>query len=243
MKKIVLICSILTMGFMLSSCLDSGDSSYTGVMEFSYVTMDNSGLIYARSEGGMITSPQIKLLDPGKCYLLSYTWSSENGTTSSVDDFLISNVVLTAEPVQVPSTMLILQDAPKDDIGTPFTSFSRPYFHPGIYFGDFWAFSYQWKKKEGETASVEFYKSTEDTGNPDEVMIDVRLNKTGTPTGTTEKTESGRIAVNMNPLRLLLGSSSGTQTKNIYLRFRYYREGQSEPFTDPYKYLMTIYTD
>jgi hypothetical protein len=66
MKKIVLICSILTMGFMLSSCLDSGDSSYTGVMEFSYVTMDNSGLIYARSEGGMITSPQIKLLDPGK---------------------------------------------------------------------------------------------------------------------------------------------------------------------------------
>ena len=29
MKKIVLICSILTMGFMLSSCLDSGDSSFS----------------------------------------------------------------------------------------------------------------------------------------------------------------------------------------------------------------------
>lgn len=243
MKKILLICSIVTMGFMLNSCLESGDQSYTGVMEFSYVTMDNGGQIYARSVGGIITSPEIELLYPGKCYLLSYTWSSENGTTQSVDGFLINNVVLTADPFPVPSTSLILQDAPEEDTGVPFSLLSQPFFDSGTYFNDFWAFSYQWKKKDGEEPLVQFYKSSEVKDNPDDIFIDVRLNKAGTPTGTTEKTESEVIAVNMGSLRTLLGSPSGTQTKNIYLRFRYYREGQSEPITDTYRYPMTIYID
>ncbi len=242
MKKIVLICSILTMGFMLSSCLDSGDQSYTGVMQFSYVTMDNSGFIYARNEGGFITSESIRMLSPGNCYFLSYTWNSENGMTQSDDGFNIFNVLLTDEPEPVPSTTLVMSDAPAE-AGTPFYKFSSPYYSSDKYFGDFWAFSYQWKKKKGEEARVDFYKSSETTETSGEILIDVRLSKTGTPTETTETIENGIIAVNMSYLRNLLQTSGETETKDVPIRFRYYIKGQSELFTDPYKYSMKIYAD
>ena len=37
MKKILLICSIVFMGFMLNSCLDSEDQNITGSKQFSYI--------------------------------------------------------------------------------------------------------------------------------------------------------------------------------------------------------------
>ncbi len=242
MKKSVLIFSMVTMGFLLSSCLESGDRSYTGVMQFSYVTMDNSGLIYARNEGGFITSSDIKMLYPGSCYFLSYTWNSENGMTQSADGFNIFNVVLTAEPEPVPSTTLVMSDAPAE-AGTPFYQFSDPYYSSDEYFGDFWAFSYRWKKKKGEEARVDFYKSSETTETPGEILIDVRLSKIGTPNETTETTETGVIAVNMKPLRNLLQTSGGTEAKNVPIRFRYYVEGKSEPIKSSSSYALTIYTD
>jgi len=226
---------------MLNSCLDSGDKSYTGVMEFSYVATDGSGLVYARSLGGMITSSDIKMLNPGQCYFLSYTWNSENGMTQSNDGFSVFNVALTADPEPVPSTTLVMSDAPEESV-TPFFKFSDPFYSPDKYFGDFWLFSYQWKKKEGEKANVEFYKSSEETENPNEILIDVRLKKTGTANGTTEKTETEIIAVDMSPLRALLGTSSGNDKKNVPIRFRYYVEGKSEP-TLSSQCFMTIYTD
>ncbi len=241
MKKCVLFFSIVIMGFMLSSCLESGDQSYAGVMQFSYVTMDNSGFIYARNEGGFITSESIRMLSPGNCYFLSYTWNSENGMTQSADGFNIFNVVLTDEPEPVPSTTLVMADAPAE-VGTPFYKFSSPYYSRDEYFGDFWAFSYQWKKKKGEEARVDFYKSSETTETSGEILIDVRLSKIGTPTETTETIENGIIAVNMSSLRNLLQTSGETETKNVPIRFRYYIEGGSEPIKSS-AYAITIYAD
>lgn len=241
MKKSVLFFSMVIMGFMLSSCLESGDQSYTGVMQFSYVTMDNSGLIYARNEGGFITNESIRMLYPGNCYLLSYTWNSENGMTQSADGFNIFNVVLTDEPEPVPLTTLVMSDAPAE-AGTPFYKFSSPYYSSDEYFGDFWAFSYQWKKKKGEEVRVDFYKSSETTETPGEILIDVRLSKTGTPTETMETIENGIIAVNMSSLRNLLQTSGETETKNVPIRFLYYIEGGSEPIKSS-AYAITIYSD
>ena len=89
---------------------------------------------------------------------------------------------------------------------------------------------------------MDFYKSSETTETPGEILIDVRLSKTGTPTETTETIENGIIAVNMSSLRNLLQTSGDTETKNVPIRFRYYIEGSSEPIKSS-AYAITIYAD
>lgn len=246
MKKILLICSIVFMGFMLNSCLDSEDQNITGSKQFSYITSDNLGNVYARSTSGYVALPitfkEINMLEQGRCYLLSYTWISEYGMTQLSDGFQVYNVVLTAEPEPVPSAMLHLSDAPQGS-GVPFYRFSAPFYSSDEYFGDFWLFSYQWKKKKGEEANVEFYKSSETMDTSGEILIDVRLNKIGTPTETTETITDELIAVNLHPLRNLLQTPGGTKPKEVPIRFRYYIEGKSEPTKSSQPYYMIIYTD
>ena len=244
MKKILLLFSITSLGFLMNSCMEAGEQNYSGDRQFSYVTSDNAGLIYARNEGGFITSSVIKALQPGQCYLISYSWSTANGMLSTSEGYNVFNVVVTAEPELVPSTNLSMQDAP-DGLTAPLMLSMPPYFDPSAYFGDHWAFAYQWKKKEGETATLRFYKSstTVGTSNPDEVLVDVRLVKSGTATGTTEKTENGLIAANMSALRMALGNPSGTTIKNIPIRFRYYQEGQTQPTITSQTYNMSVGTN
>lgn len=244
MRKFLLLFSVLSIGLIMTSCLDNGDQNYTGTYQFSYVDMDDNGMVYARNEGGFITSNEIKtMLEPGKCYFISYTWSSEQGMSKTSDGYNVYNVILTDEPEAVPSTNLIMADAPSGS-GNSMTLVFPPYFDAATYFGDFWTFSYQWKKKEGETALVRFYKAT-DNGSDNEldVLIDVRMTKMGTATGTTEKTENGVIAVNMSSLRSLLGPSTGTSTKNYQLKFRFYQEGKTEPTVSTQSYPMTVYSN
>lgn len=242
MRKLLLLFSVLCIGLVMTSCLDEGDQNYTGTLQFSYVDMDDNGLVYARNSGGFITSNEIKtMLEPGRCYFISYSWASEQGVTKTSEGYQVYNVILTDEPEAVPSTSLVMADAPTE-IGDGFSLMLPPYFDAATYFGDFWAFTYTWKKKEGETALVRFYKATDtNSSEEDDVLIDVRMTKMGTATGTTEKTENGVIAVNMSSLRSLLGPSTGTSTKNVQIKFRYYQEGKTVPTVSTQSYPMTVY--
>jgi len=215
MKKIVLICSILTMGFMLSSCLDSGDQSYTGVLQFSYVTMDEeSGLIYANTASGLaITSDKIKTLTPNRYYFISYTWKSEYGSNGVICNAVVSDVV------PVPYVMLGFQEAPSDTI-IPLTKFEPIVYDSEMYDYkyDLWVFSYQWEREKDEVATVEFYTSSEISGDNDEIIIDVRLRVVK----DANKTETGTVSLDVKDLRNMLKSSLGTGKKKV--RFRYYTE-------------------
>ena len=242
MKKFFLAMSLIGAMFLMNSCLDSGESSYTGNMEYAYVTSDITGLVYARAAGGMITSPEIQNLTPGYCYLISYSWTSSNGSVTSSDGYQVEKVTVLNDLSEnrIPSTQLILSNAP-DGLTTPATSiYFPPAYSPTNYFGDYWAFSYRWKKKEGETATLQFYKADDSTS--DKVIIDIRFVKSGTPTGTEEKTQDDLIAVNMSSLRYLLGPSTGTSTVNIPIIFRYYEEGKTGlTTTNANTYYMTVY--
>ncbi len=247
MKKILFTFSMIGMMISMNSCLDSGEQTYTGNSEFAYVTRDNNGLIYARTGSfNMITSPDLQSLIPENCYFISYSWSSSNGYTPSSDNFNLMNVSILGDPseTQIPSTSLIMGEAP-EELTTPVTIYFPPAFHSSNFFGDFWAFSYRWKKKEGESATLKFYKadsSGNESGGSDEVLIDIRLVKTGTGTGT-EKTQDDVIAVNLSQLRYSLGPLTGTTTKNVPIRFRYYEEGKTTPTTTNTSYFMAVYVN
>ena len=242
MKKFFLAMSLIGTMFLMNSCLDSGESSYTGNMEYAYVTSDISGLVYARAAGGIITSPEIQNLIPGYCYLISYTWTSSNGSVTSSDGYQIEKVTVLNDlnENKIPSTQLILSNAP-DGLTTPATAiYFPPAYSPTNYFGDYWAFSYRWKKKDGETATLQFYKADDSTS--EKVIIDIRFVKSGTATGTEEKTQDDLIAVNMSSLRSLLGPSTGTSTVNIPIVFRYFEENKpSLTTTSGNSYYMTVY--
>ncbi len=228
MKKIVLICSILTMGFMLSSCLDSGDSSYTGIMEFSYVTMDEgSNIIYANTARGLaITSDEIEMLTPNRYYFISFTWESDYGSIGVIRNAVVSDVV------PVPYVMLGFQEIPSDTIipltvFEPFVYDSESYNHKY----DPWVFSYQWKREKDEVAMVEFYTSPEISEDNDEIIIDVRLKVVK----DANKTETRTVSLDVKDLRNMLKSSLGTGKKKV--RFRYYTEkagGVELKITDTY---------
>ena len=243
MKKFFLAMSLIGTMFLMNSCLDSGESSYTGNMEYAYVTSDITGLVYARAFGGMITSPEIQNLTPGYCYLISYSWTSSNGSVASSEGYQINKVTVLnnlSEKDKIPFTQLILSNA-LDGLTTPATAiYFPPAYSPTNYFGDYWAFSYRWKKKEGETATLQFYKADDSTS--DKVIIDIRFVKSGTATGTEEKTQDDLIAVNMSSLRSLLGPTTGTSTVNIPIVFRYYEENKSSlTTTNTTTYYMTVY--
>jgi hypothetical protein len=247
MKKILLAFSMIGMMILMNSCLDSGEQTYTGNSEFAYVTRDNNGLIYARTGSfNMITAPELQLLTPENCYFISYSWSSSNGITQSSDNFKLMNVSILGNPAEdrIPSTSLIMNEAP-EELTTPVTIYFPPAYHSSNFFGDFWAFSYRWKKKEGESATLQFYKansSGNESGSSDEVLIDIRLIKTGSGIGT-EKTQDDVIAVNLSQLRYLLGPLTGTTTKNVPIRFRYYEEGKTTPTTTTTSYFMAVYVN
>jgi len=213
MKKIVLIFSMVTMGFLLSSCLESGDQSYEGVMQFSYVTMDEeSGLIYANTASGLaITSDKIKTLTPNRYYFISYTWNSEYGSNGAICNAVVSDVV------PVPYVMLEFQEVPSDTI-IPLTKFEPIVYDSEMsdYKYDLWVFSYQWEREKDEVATVEFYTSSEIFGDNDQIIIDVRLRVVK----DANKTETGTVSLDVKDLRNMLKSSFETGSKKV--RFRYY---------------------
>jgi len=242
-KKISLLL-VLSSVLLLSSCLDSGENSYIGNQEPSYVTQGKTtGVIYARTIAGyLITSPKIELLTPGTIALISYQVTEESENVIVDDNIVARKVVIAAEPETLNQTQLQLSAAPIDVLGEKFETLREPIYASNEYFGDRWIFSYTFKIKKGENVKTYFYKaSNEDAEAQDcDVLIDVRLEKLGSPeSGAAEKLEGDNIVVDFSSIRMNMADKANDQG-NLSIKFRYYRLDLEKPYVSNKAYSMLI---
>ena len=229
-KKISLLL-VLSAVLFLSSCLDSGQQSYIGDKEYSYITRDEaSGTIYARTLAGyFITSAKISLLTPGTTAFLTYQVTEETEKISIGENVSVYKVTNGGEPIEIDQTALQTTSAPEVEKPVFFESLMEPIFAENEYFGDRWLFPYTFKAKKGENVSVRFYRaeqSPSENSVKNEILIDVRLEKMGNPeSGAAEKLEGNYIAANLSMLRTILAGDAGTDGK-VNVKFRYYRADQ-----------------
>ena len=244
-KKISLLL-VLSAVLFLSSCLDSGEQSYIGNQEYSYITRDEaSGTIYARTLSNyFITSPKISLLTPGTTAFLTFQVTEETERISIGENVNIYKVNLGGEPIEIDQTPLQSGSAPQVETPVFFESLMEPIYAENEYFGDRWLFPYTFKAKKGENFSVKFYRDSQsesENSTNNEVIIDVRLEKMGSAeSGAAEKLEGNYITANMSVLRNILANDAGTDGK-VNIKFRYYRADQpAELFTSNKFYSIRI---
>lgn len=242
MTKLNLLLSLFVVSLFLTSCLKEGDGSFSHPGDFSYITQDDNGLVYARTfyegRGNLITSSGIKNMEPGKFVITRYSWNNENGTVKTSDGNTVYNVITTE--ISEPLSTTTLNMSPATENGFSFKAIHRPIFDSGTYFDDHWAFSYVYSGKEGEAPVVSFFEAARESGqNSDEVIIDVRLNKIGPASGTQDKELTNSIVVDMSPLRQKYAAER-TNTKVLNIKFRHYQEGKTEPVFSQYTYPMVL---
>lgn len=242
-KKITLLLALSGVLF-LSSCLDSGSPHYIGNDEISYIAIgETTGIVYARTLAGFaITSPKIKQLMPGSMARISYQVKTEEDQTVMVDENQFAYVVeLASEPSVMQQTTLELSLAPNVP-AVKFESLMDPLFAQNDYFGDRWIFPYTYKAKKGENVKVRFYKASDEdakTASTD-VLIDLRLEKSGTAEGdATDKTQGDNIVVNMSMLRSMMADKANSEGK-INIKFRYHRSDVEDIYTNNQAYSMYI---
>lgn len=241
-KKISLIL-MLSAVFFLSSCLDSGSNSYIGNAEYSYITTSRTtGEIYAKTLGGyMITSPKIQQLTPETAAFLTYQVTEETPTIT-IDNNIVYNVNLGGEPTPIDQTVLQMTSAP-DVPAVNFESLMDPLFAQNNFFGDLWLFPYTYKINKGERVTVQFYIANEEDSelnSTNEVLIDIRLVKTGTPDeGATEKIEGEYVVANMSSLRMMMADKADADG-NLNIKFRYYKSDHEGLYTSNKSYTIII---
>lgn len=243
---------IFSIVFFLSSCLDSGQT-ITGNDEPAYISEGSTGTLYARTQRGyLITFSGIEKLTPGDIVILSYQIPKKNEQVTVETDIKGSKIVadvaeLTKEPITLDEAPLYLIDAPVDASNEMFKSLSDPLYAQNEYFGDRWIFFYTLNIKKGESANISFYKATDNDAKNEntDVLIDIILEKTGTPDeGATKKEESDYIVVDMSELRLIMDDKTDLEG-NISVKFRYYSLDKEKQLVIPYNsfgdgYLMYI---
>lgn len=236
-KKISLLLLLSTTLFF-SSCLDSGDSSYYGNDEYSYITQSDAGRIYARTASSyLITSAKINTLTPGTIALLTYQVDEESEIIKLDEYTNLYNVRLGKEPIILNQESIQLRSAPEEEDPMFFESIIAPpawVINSSEYFGDRWPFTLQYKAKKGENVKVSFYRVPEDelpeNLNAD-VLIDIRIKKSGTPDSdaNNEQLIQDLVVANMSQLRDISSnidgqeSASGQGTKDLRIKFRFYR--------------------
>ncbi|MDR1517013.1 MAG: hypothetical protein LBS52_02745 [Dysgonamonadaceae bacterium] len=241
MRKLFLFFSVVGLSVLMNSCLGDGKNSFTEAYPC-YITTDNSTyLTYARTlNGRFITSNEIKLMEPGTFHSISYSWDESYGTTPiSIGGYSypVYNVTSTSE--EIGKKELYYSEAPDEENPVPLYYSSQFQAVPdeyGTYWNDHWVIAYAYKIKKGESISAQFYvppRSSDE--NNAEVVIDVRLTKSGTAESTAEIVEDDVVALNMAPIRSQY-ISSANQTVNV--KFRFYTEGQTGLYTTTNSYPM-----
>ena len=241
-KKLSLL-FVLSATLLLSSCLGTGEQSHIGSGEYSYIELDQTtNTIYARTDYGyFITSPKIQQLSPGTTAFLSYQVTEQTETTSIGDNIVVYKVTLGAEPVQIDQS--ILQSATAPNVPpVKFESLTEPYFRINQYFGDRWLFQYEYKAKKGENVRVNFYKATEEEAkeNNTDVLIDIRLEKFGTPDeGSAEKLERNFVSADMSLIRSTMADKAD-YNGNVNIKLRYYRSNNDVIYISNRVYTISI---
>lgn len=245
MKKSILFLSIILTALFMTSCLGESETEYKGT-PLSYIERSKSGVVYARTWDGyslLITSPEIKLQEPGSFVFISYSWLESQNTITEEG---IYNVTVGDISDPIEQTSLTLGDAPDLETELPMffkaTDLNNFPMYLGPPFGYHWLCIYGYEKGDGVRKELKFYHNM-DEGSENEVIIDVRLEEA---TGTVSKDQTDILAaVNLKQLNDYYSadlSSSGSR-KNIRVYFRYYREktdGTLELFKSPQSLDMTI---
>lgn len=205
------------MGFFLNSCLDSGDQSLSGQGQLFYISQ-SEGLQVAYNGNLAMTSDLIRTKQPNRWYLITWSWNAEYGMASE-------NVynATTSQIEDIPMGAFLQQNAP--DISTINAPIAAIEMVKGVpvanVFGNNLIFVYGWDKSEGESVRFRLYSPLSTPINTaDPVVIDVRLERFGTPSGTAKRVDD-IVSVNMAALKNAVTFNSGETFKDINLRFRY----------------------
>jgi hypothetical protein len=245
MKKSILFLIIIVAGLSLTSCLGENETKFSGT-PLSYIDRSESGVVFARTWDGFslpITSPEIKLQEPGSFVFISYSWTETLNTITSEG---IYNVTVNDISDPIEQTVLIPADAPVLENELPLffkaTDDKNYPLYLGTAYNYHWLCFYGYKKGDGVKKELKFYHNLEE-GTDNEVIIDVRLEETA---GTVTKDQEDILtAVNLKRINDYYSedlSSSGAR-KNIRVFFRYYREktdGTLELYKLPQSLDMTI---
>jgi hypothetical protein len=220
MRKLILFLSVVATGLFLTSCLEAGDSNLAGSGQLFYITL-SEGTKIAHNGGFAMTSNEIKMQEPERWYLITWSWTTANGMLSST----VHNAI-TTDIEQIPCGQYLHEEAPEGS-STPINSFGMISRFPitGV-FGDFLILQYSWAKKEGESVEVRLYNET--MQQTDQFTLELRLEKSGTATGTTEKNEDAFAAIKMDQLRNLI-DFNGQDYKDIQLKFNYLKGSSATP--------------
>lgn len=239
-QKFSLLLLVSTVIF-LSSCLDSGSQSIIRNQEPSYITSGMMGTTYAKTPGIYnITSPEIQTLTPGTIALLSYQITEESEEVTVEDGVIASKIQLSREPETLDQTNLLLSEVPEVESPDKFESLRDPLYFANEYWGDRWIFSYTYKAKKGENFSAKFYLASEEDAEAADcdVLIDVRLEKSGTPeSGAAEKIEGQNLVVDMSYIRASMSNKVNANNK-LYIKFRYHRADNQDIFVTHKNYEM-----
>lgn len=157
MKKslLKLVFSAFAAVLMFTSCLSDGDSTTERSGAFAYIKYDMAKGQYAAVEGVHISSPFIKTLDVGECYLIGFRTSFEQDAAG----------IYKAEDIAQPVRLLTLPGRVEsasfmEDTFNP-TAFEPRYAFYNDFLGDRWGFIYRVKLKEKDTPRAFFFYDTE----------------------------------------------------------------------------------
>ena len=222
MRKLILFFSVVIAGLFLTSCLEAGDSNFSGQRQLFYITQ-LEGTQVAHNGDFVMTSNEIKSKDPDRWYLITWSWSTENGMVSTN----VHNAI-TPEIEQIPLGIYSQQEAPQETM-TPVLNFNMVGGLPiAGSFGDFLIVQYVWNKKEGEKVQAKLYNETTQPDATDTYILELRLEKSGTSTETSGKNVDGFAAFDVSSLRSLV-NFNGQDFKDIQLKFNYYKENAGQP--------------
>ena len=249
MKRRILLCGMIGMALLLTSCLDEGSQNYDETSVAYMATDIATGRVYGRTlSGRLITSADMQLMFPGTFQFLRYSWTEEYGTTpisispTSTDVFQADNVVVTADPVEINRVSLRMnQEPPVVETQKNFVDIDKPvYAADKIYLGDHWLFQYAYEAKKGESAAVNFYYMEDPDAAENEITIVIDLTITGEPeAGSSVTTKTDIIALNMSQLRAMYEGASQTNTKELEITFQYHQKGRDQIVNTPV-YQMTV---
>lgn len=235
MKKILFLFSMIGMGLFLSSCIDSGQQTLSGEGQLFYISQTEQGKI-AYNGGFAMTSNEIKAQNPDRWYAITWSWSSEYGTTGNN----IYNA-MTSQIDPVPMGVFYREMAPE-----PTAFFQTMDVLRGLAlsnaFGDYLLFSYSMQKAEGETAQIKLYSplNVDEFSTSGTLILDARVVKTGTASGS-EKLVNDVVAIKMSDLRNLVTFTSNETYKNITIKIRYHKDAGNTVETTPE--VITIYKE
>lgn len=228
MRKLTLFLSVISMSLFLNSCLGTGDNNLSGDRQLFYITQTEDGVQVAHNGNFIMTSSDIKMQTPNRWYIITWSWTTENGMTGTNIHNAITPLV-----DEIPLGTFFLQSAP-EEITIPVLDFE---FVRGIPitegFGDFIVFQYTWNKKEGEDVNVRLYCEATEIDATGNLVIDVRLHTPNSVTGNGKQT-AGIAAVKVNTLRNLIDFGTNDY-RDIQVTFRYYKTGTEKVTSFPYQ--------